>query len=255
MDTINLYTFNGIDLFDEPIEKIIATIKDKKIPDISYIVTPNVDHFYRLDQNINTEFVDAYSAADIRICDSRIIRLITKLKSDSIRNVTPGSDLTKIILESDWCKNLNLLLIGPGSKDVEAIKNKFKIPHLQHYTPPMGFINDTHQVSKCVEIIRAAQADIVFLAVGSPQQELLAYRVKKAASGKFPRGTVMLCIGASFDFLSGRINRAPIFIQRLHLEWLHRALSDPVRLLPRYWKNLRWLISYVLKNNSGRTKL
>lgn len=239
--------FNGVVLFDEPVDCILEIIKKKKLPKVSYIVTPNADHFYRLDDPRNVDFIAAYANADLRICDSRIIQKLSFAESHRIRNVIPGSDLTYMLVTSEWVSKLGLLIVGPETHEVDVLRQKFSLPNLKGYTPPMGFIRSKDEVSKCIDVIKASQADIVFLAVGSPQQELLAHRLKQTASDSFPKGTVILCVGASFDFLSGKIQRAPMMLQKLHLEWLHRALSNPRRLIPRYWKNFRWILSYLLK--------
>lgn len=246
MPEVRLTQFNAVNLFDEPVDHILEIIKKKKLPKLSYIVTPNADHFYRLDDPRNSDFIAAYANADLRICDSRIIQKLSFAESNRIKNVIPGSDLTHMIVTSEWASKLDLLIVGPEAHEVEVIRQKFSLPNLKGYTPPMGFIRSETEINKCIDIIRKSQADIIFLAVGSPQQELLAHRLKQTASDSFPKGTVILCVGASFDFLSGKIKRAPVMLQKLHLEWLHRALSDPGRLIPRYWKNFRWILSYLL---------
>jgi len=63
-----------------------------------------------------------------------------------------------------------------------------------------------------------------------PQQEILALRVAQAGGAV----GVGLCIGASLDFLTGRKARAPLWMQKASLEWLHRLLSEPGRLWRRY---------------------
>src|SRR5262249_4961555 len=70
-----------------------------------------------------------------------------------------------------------------------------------------------------------------FIAVGCPQQELVAHRLKVRgrASG------LALCIGASINFLTGTERRAPRWMQHIGMEWLYRALRDPVRLGRRYF--------------------
>ena len=70
----------------------------------------------------------------------------------------------------------------------------------------------------------------VLLAVGAPQQELLAHEMR--ASGRV-RGTG-LCIGAGIDFLVGAQSRAPRLVQRAHLEWAWRLAREPRRLWRRY---------------------
>jgi exopolysaccharide biosynthesis WecB/TagA/CpsF family protein len=94
----------------------------------------------------------------------------------------------------------------------------------------MGFINSQHEVQKCIDFIVKTQAPLIFLAVGMPQQEILARHI---ADHPQARG-VGLCIGASIDFLTGKQRRAPVWVQMAGFEWLHRLLSDPRRLASRY---------------------
>jgi exopolysaccharide biosynthesis WecB/TagA/CpsF family protein len=75
-----------------------------------------------------------------------------------------------------------------------------------------------------------AGARFTLIAVGSPQQELIAAEIRDIDNG---RGTG-LCIGASIDFLAGREKRAPLWMQRLALEWLYRLLGNPARMWRRY---------------------
>jgi exopolysaccharide biosynthesis WecB/TagA/CpsF family protein len=98
------------------------------------------------------------------------------------------------------------------------------------HTPPMGFITSQDQVQQCVDFVVKTQAPLTFLALGMPQQEILARHI---ADHSQARG-VGLCIGASIDFLTGKQRRAPVWIQEAGLEWLHRLLSEPRRLASRY---------------------
>lgn len=250
MNNLARTRFNGVLLVDEPISVVLEVIRRKLLKGTSYIVTPNADHFYRLDDGGDVEFINAYENADILVCDSRIIQKLSHLESKSITNVVPGSDLTRMILESDWVKSFDLLLVGPDSHEVDIVKAKYSLPLLQGYTPPMGFIKSETEVLKCIDVINSSQADIVFLAIGSPQQELLADRVKRTSGNDSQQNTVILCVGASFDFLSGKTKRAPDYIQKMHLEWLHRVLSNPARLAPRYWRNFLWIINYIFRKKT-----
>ena len=94
----------------------------------------------------------------------------------------------------------------------------------------MGFIKSEYEIQKCIDFVVKTQAPLIFLAVGMPQQEILACRI---ADRPQARG-VGLCIGASIDFLTGKQRRAPVWVQKAGLEWLHRLLSDPRRLASRY---------------------
>jgi exopolysaccharide biosynthesis WecB/TagA/CpsF family protein len=95
----------------------------------------------------------------------------------------------------------------------------------------MGFIMKLEAVEDCLSFIeRQSPFRFCFLAVGSPQQEMLAALLRQRG---IARG-LALCIGASLNFLTGRERRAPLWMQRLSLEWLYRLARDPRRLWVRY---------------------
>lgn len=247
MPDYNYVIFNDLILLDEPIDYLMDILSNKKLDAASYIVTPNVDHFFRLSQGESRLFLDAYDNADIRVCDSRIIKKLSLLERKSISNVIPGSDLTRNIFESSWIREFKILIIGSSHDQVSYIKNKYCLDHITYFIPPIGFLNDNVAFNECVDFVSKSDADLVFLAVGSPQQEILANAVKKRCVYEFGFTGVMLCVGASIDFLSCKTKRAPYVIQFFHLEWLHRAFQDPVRLVPRYLKNFKWVASYMVK--------
>ena len=80
-----------------------------------------------------------------------------------------------------------------------------------------------------VDLINAAKPDIVWIALGCPKQEQwMVHYVGKIENA------VLIGIGAAFDFHSGRMRRAPLWMQRYGLEWFHRLISEPTRLWRRY---------------------
>jgi N-acetylglucosaminyldiphosphoundecaprenol N-acetyl-beta-D-mannosaminyltransferase len=81
-----------------------------------------------------------------------------------------------------------------------------------------------------IAFLQGAGHRLFFLAVGSPQSEILSLRASQAGGCT----GVALCIGASIDFLTGRQARAPRWMQRAGLEWAHRLFSEPRRLWRRY---------------------
>jgi exopolysaccharide biosynthesis WecB/TagA/CpsF family protein len=94
----------------------------------------------------------------------------------------------------------------------------------------MGLRHDAAARHAAARFVVEARARFTFLAVGSPQQEMIA-----AAVAAMPGATgTALCIGASLDFITGRERRAPRLMRRLSLEWAYRLLSDPRRMWRRY---------------------
>jgi exopolysaccharide biosynthesis WecB/TagA/CpsF family protein len=162
-------------------------------------------------------------------CDSRVLSQLARFRGVRLP-VIPGSDLTALLITCANEQRLKIALVGPTAAACEALASTYPNLDAEFHTPPMGFINVEHEVQKCIDFVIRAQAPLTFLAVGMPQQEILAHRIVDHPEA---RG-VGLCIGASIDFLTGKQRRAPVWLQKAGFEWLHRLLSDPRRLARRY---------------------
>jgi N-acetylglucosaminyldiphosphoundecaprenol N-acetyl-beta-D-mannosaminyltransferase len=97
------------------------------------------------------------------------------------------------------------------------------------YSPPLGFEKDEAENQRIVTMVNAARPDLLVLGFGAPKQEL--WIAKHAA--QLDAGCA-LCVGATIDFLAGEKRRAPLWMRRLRLEWLHRVATEPRRLFKRY---------------------
>lgn len=226
MNLSNSVGFLGVFFNRFTIDSLVSLILDFKGRYIT-VVTPNVDHVVRL--NSNNDFKQIYQQADITVNDSRILNLLSKIAGIDIGSVIPGSDLTKKLIESLPSNDFPIAVIGGSNETIQFVTDKYNLTFLHHYNPPMGFIDDETEVSKCIDFILENPSKIIFICVGSPRQEMLSIKLKVAgATG------VALCVGASFLFLSGEEKRAPKIIQKLSLEWLFRLLQSPKRLFKRY---------------------
>jgi len=96
------------------------------------------------------------------------------------------------------------------------------------YSPPFRALSEEED-REVVASIDAAQADIIWVGIGSPKQERWMYE----HMGK-TGASVLVGVGAAFDFLTARKPQAPRWMQRAGLEWLFRLWSEPGRLWPRY---------------------
>jgi exopolysaccharide biosynthesis WecB/TagA/CpsF family protein len=124
-----------------------------------------------------------------------------------------------------------VVLIGGAEAQVRLLTARFGLKNLRHFNPPMGFAKDEESVNACLQFIEAnSPFRFCFFAVGAPQQEMLAQRIK--ARG-IARG-LGFCVGASINFLTGDERRAPEWMQRIGMEWLFRLLMNPDRLAHRY---------------------
>ena len=194
-----------------------------------YAVTPNIDHLIRLHED--APFRAAYAGATFTLLDSRVLALALRMTRGLHPRVCTGSDLTEGLLWNVIRPDDTIVLVGGRPAQAETIAKRFGLRGLRHYNPPMGFISDPAAVEECLAFVeRQGPFRFCFLAVGSPQQELIAKRLGERGVA---RGLV-LCVGAAVDFLTGVERRAPLWMQRASLEWLYRLLGNPRRLAHRY---------------------
>ena len=194
-----------------------------------YVVTPNVDHLIRYYED--PSFRAKYRAADFILMDSRFAARLVRLLKGVRLPICTGSDLTAQLL----CKVVNpadrIVVIGGTDEQAQLLTTRFGLTNLQHHNPPMGFINDPAAVEECLKFIeRMSPFRFCFLAVGSPQQETIAQALRARAVAK----GLALCIGASLNFITGYEKRAPVWMQKMALEWLFRLIRNPKRLASRY---------------------
>jgi exopolysaccharide biosynthesis WecB/TagA/CpsF family protein len=216
-------------LDDYDVEGFLRLAADFGGDKFGYVVTPNVDHLIRYHDD--PAFRALYADASYVLLDSRFLSHIFRLSKRLRVRVCTGSDLTEQLFERIIAPDDKIVLIGCTSEQVRSLTYRFGLKGLRHYNPPMGFINDPKQVEACVRFVEAQSPfRFCFLAVGAPQQEVLAQALK--ARG-IARG-LALCIGASVNFLTGIERRAPRWMQNMGMEWVFRITQDPGRLAKRY---------------------
>lgn len=198
----------------------------------AYLVTPNVDHLVRLHDPAPADrdaIWQAYRGATWCTCDSRIVAALARRQGIDLP-VAPGSDLTVALLTRHCRSGDRIAIIGGSAATADAVRRRFPEFEVIHHEPPMGLRRDPAALAAAADVAAGARARFLFLAVGSPQQELLAQAIARD-----PRATgIGLCIGAAIEFVVGERRRAPRLLQRLHLEWAFRLAADPVRLWRRY---------------------
>ena len=122
----------------------------------------------------------------------------------------------------------------PGVAEMLAEKLRAKFPKLEvvgTYTPPFRPLNPEEE-KELQEMVLAAKPDILWVGLSTPKQEyFMAEFLPKLDA------TLMIGVGAAFDFHSGRVKQAPRWMQRSGLEWFYRLCQEPRRLAKRYFKN------------------
>ncbi|MGD9722722.1 MAG: WecB/TagA/CpsF family glycosyltransferase [Pirellulales bacterium] len=201
-----------------------------------YVVTPNVDHVVMLEHHEGLR--RAYDGADLVLADGMPVVLASRLLGRALPERVTGADLVVGLLEAAHERggiSVFLLGAGPGVAEQAQAKVEARWPAVKvvgTYCPPLGFEHDGNENKQILERIRAAQPDVLVVGLGAPKQELWvhAHRQQIAAG-------VALCVGATIDFLAGHKRRAPLWMQKSGLEWLHRVGTEPRRLAGRYVKD------------------
>jgi N-acetylglucosaminyldiphosphoundecaprenol N-acetyl-beta-D-mannosaminyltransferase len=194
----------------------------------SYVTTPNADHLVRLHRR--PELLSLYQGAMLRLLDSRVVALAARLFGLPTPQVATGSDLTALLLSRYVTASERITIVGLSPRWLPALIARCGLAPPAHYDPPQGFERDPGAFRAAVEFVLAHPARFIFLAVGSPRQEMLAAAIRATGHAS---GTG-LCIGSSLEFLAGAQTRAPLWMQRADLEWLHRLSHHPCRLARRY---------------------
>lgn len=192
----------------------------------AYVVTPNADHLQRL--HSIPALRPAYEAALLCLLDSRAIGRLAARLERAVPPVVTGADLTATLLARLAGKQV--AVIGMAPPVLAALARRYPGIAFRHHEPPMNLLNDREALVRARLFIEGMAADVTFIAVGSPAQEILAYSTMQAG-----RATGLgLCIGGALEFCAGTRPRAPLCIRRRGLEWAWRLGCEPARLGPRY---------------------
>jgi N-acetylglucosaminyldiphosphoundecaprenol N-acetyl-beta-D-mannosaminyltransferase len=198
-----------------------------------YVVTPNSYHVVMV-HNDPARLLPIYRKAWLSLCDSRILHILARFDRHSIPAV-PGSDLVAALMaelnrRSPLSELRRVLIVGPPSGAEELLRKAYPNVILEILSAPTGLGEDAALRLEVAQNCLNRSWEILLLCVGCPAQELIAYEL----AGLGCSSGIALCVGAAIDFLTGVRVRAPIWMQRLCLEWAHRLAQEPNRLWRRY---------------------
>ena len=210
----------------------------------AYIATVNMDfitHAWK-----DPELQRILLEADLVVADGIPIVWLSRLQGFPLKQRVTGSDLVPMFAELAARENFSLYGLGGAEGVAENALNKLseRFPGMRtagFYSPPKADIIDMDN-RQILQRLDVADPDILLVAFGAPKQE--KWVNMHIRQWKVP---VSIGIGGSLDFLAGAQKRAPLWMQRLALEWLWRMLSNPRRLFRRYVANIAFLFVAVLR--------
>lgn len=209
-----------------------------------YVVTPNVDHAVLLQEHEGLR--QSYRDADLILADGHPIVWASRLLGQPLPERVPGSELVPKLFDSfAESESLRVFLLGAAvgvaAKAAENMKLQWpEVKTVGVYSPPKGFENDAEESNYILGRIALCQPDVVVVGLGAPKQEVWVHQHRDQIQAR-----VALCVGATIDFLAGEKRRAPVWMQKSGIEWLHRMCSEPKRLVKRYAKDA-WIFPQLI---------
>lgn len=172
------------------------------------------------------ELLDALENAALVIPDGVGVVAAARLLGKGRMERVPGSDLMPQICQLAMTERKPIFLFGakPEIAGQAAMLLQDRYPGLKVAGTQHGYVKDEN-MDQLVESINASGADILFVGLGSPRQELWMDRYRDRLSVRVCQG-----VGGTFDAICGNPRRAPTIFQRLHIEWLYRLVTQPQRL-------------------------
>jgi len=198
------------------------------------IFTPNVDHVVMAEEHEGLR--RAYRRADLSFADGMPLVWTSRILGRRIPEKLSGSDMIVPLVKLAARENWGVYMLGgmpgvPGAAELAAqrLHAMFGV-RIVGVDPAFVSMNgDGPDDAAVLERVRAAAPDIVFVALGAPKQELWIARSLDTI-----RPAVAIGCGASLDFISGQLSRAPRWMSSSGFEWAFRLAQDPRRLWRRY---------------------
>jgi N-acetylglucosaminyldiphosphoundecaprenol N-acetyl-beta-D-mannosaminyltransferase len=209
----------------EALETIVARLDGHKPNQICFVNADCANIAYR-----NRPYLDVLQHADLCLADGIGIKIAGKLLAQEIRQNVNGTDLFPRLCEALTQSDQGLFLLGarPGVAETVARWIGERHPGVK----VCGFQHGYYQPEDdpgVIENIRNSGADLLLVAFGVPRQDLWINQHLEETAVKVAMG-----VGGLFDFYSGRISRAPLWLREIGMEWIYRLFQEPGRLWKRY---------------------
>ncbi|WP_186431539.1 WecB/TagA/CpsF family glycosyltransferase [Clostridium sp. BSD9I1] len=228
----------------ERIEQNLNNIKGK------YICVCNVHTTVMSYENVSYKNIQSNSY--ISVPDGKPLALICKRKFKYTDRIT-GPDLMDEVFKISEEKGYTHYFYGSTEQTLKKLKDNLikKYPKLKivgMYSPPFRELKN-HEDADIVNNINNLRPDFLWVGLGAPKQEIWMYNHRIIIK------SLMIGVGAGFDYFAGNIKRAPKWMQKFSLEWLYRLLQDPKRLWRRYLITNSKFIYYMIRSNKRNTSV
>lgn len=209
-------------------------------------ITANLHYAMLTDRHSRLRIVNARAA--FILADGMPMVWYSRLKRKPLPERIAGSDLIFKLCQRAAERGHRVFLLGggPGIAEQAAENLCRKYPDLQIAgveAPPMLNKMNSEEHQELIVRVRRSKSDLLLVAFGQPKGEM--WLAENCQSLGVP---VCVQLGASFDFVAGRVQRAPKWIQRIGMEWLYRISREPFRMAPRYFQDGLFLLKALARD-------
>lgn len=227
------------------IEQLIA----KRQP--AFFITANL-HYAKL-AHADDRIREINREAEFLLADGMPLVWLSHLSGRKLPGRVTGADLVPRLCQLSESKGYRVALFGALPEIVEQAASTLRKRHpnieiVDVYSPEPSDLTEEND-DKMVARFRAAKPDLLFVALGQPKGERWISRIYQRLGP-----VVSVQIGASLDFVAGKVQRAPKWMQRTGLEWTYRIWTEPSRLGPRYFNDLLFLSRQAVSMMFRRSK-
>jgi N-acetylglucosaminyldiphosphoundecaprenol N-acetyl-beta-D-mannosaminyltransferase len=226
-------------------QAVEAVVRLVKAGQPSFFITANAHYAMLTHEDPGLQAINGQ--ASFVLADGAPLVWASRWKGEPLPERVAGSDLIFDLCARAARDGFRIFLLGGAGgvavEAAEALTRRF--PGLQIVgteAPPFRALTAAEN-GALLDRIRAARPDLLFVAFGQPKGE--SWIVEHRETLGVP---VCVQIGASLDFVAGRVRRAPLGLQKVGLEWAYRIWSEPSRLAPRYARNARFLVGRVVRD-------
>ena len=189
--------------------------------------------------NNNPEFLKVLNGALVNNCDGSVLaKILGKIHHEPLQSYIGADIFIKYI---KMCR-FRQFFLGNTQEVLDGLRENLskidpKIKDMRFETLPFRAVDDFDYVG-IAKMINDDNPDIIWVSLGAPKQEMFMSKLKP-----FLNRGVMFGFGAIFNFNAGvgSVKRAPEWMLKLKLEWLHRAFEQPKKNVPRYWNFVKTL--------------
>ncbi len=170
-------------------------------------------------------------SSDVINADGQAVVWASKVLRKPLKERVTGIDLMENLVELAYKKNYKIFFFGAKEEVVSKVVKKYSDQYSKSIVA--GYRNGYFNKEEEQEIARqiaASGANILFVAISSPTKENFLYQNKELLK----EINFIMGVGGSFDVVSGKVKRAPLWMQKAGLEWFYRFAQEPKRMWKRY---------------------